>query len=189
MWLVGLYVISVLNGCTTQAHVYNRRMFLYKPQEESPAYIVRLPRNSEFKMIIRGRSDCYAFTYNDAVFYISEEDPYKSNDTLYNYLLKMQQIYQSGGEIDIPSSGFLIETGKYGNSFWKYRLIYNLEKPDPFYRAGKDCFEHLYVGYTLASESDTAELNNCISSAIPVERFVKKHKANKIIRKYHMFQN
>ena len=182
LWLICLCVITAINGCKTHTHMFDHRAFLYKPLEDSPAYIVKLPLNSDIKIIIRGRSDCYTFTYNDAIFYISEEDPYKSYDTLCNFLLKTQHFYQVGERINIPIAGVLYESGRHDNTFWKYCLIYNLEKPNHLYGVSNRGFEHLYVGSTHASERDTAVLNDCISSAIRVEKPVKKHKANKVIK-------
>lgn len=182
--LICLCVMTVLNGCETQTYIYDCKAFIYKPLKDSPAYVVKLPLNSNIKTIIRGHSDCYTFTYHDAIFYISEEYPYKSHDTLYNFLLKMQHFYQSGEKINIPSAGVLYECGRHDHSFWKYCLNYNLGNPDHLYGVSNSGFEHLYVGYTHASEKDTAVLNKCISSAIRVEKPVKKHKANRIIKHY-----
>jgi len=183
--LICLWVMTVLNGCETYSHVRGCKAFIYKPLKDSPAYVVKLPLNSNIKIIIRGHSDCNTFTtYHDAIFYISEEYPYKSHDTLYNFLLKTQHLYQSGERINIPSAGVLYECGGHDSTFWKYCLIYNLEKPDHLYGVSNSGFEHLYVGYTYASERDTAALNDCISSAIRVEKPVKKHKANRIIKHY-----
>jgi hypothetical protein len=87
-----------------------------------------------------------------------------------------------GERIDIPIEGVLYESGRYGSTFWRYYLFYNLEKPNHIYGVSNRGFEHLYVGYAQASERDTAALNDCISSAIRINKPINKHKANKIIK-------
>lgn len=175
-------VCLITASCASKIEKHFCKVFLYKPLEDSPAYMVKLPLNSTIETIISGHSDAYTFSYHDAVFYISEEYPYKSQDTLYNFLLRTQCLLQMGERIDIPIEGVLYESGRYGSTFWRYYLFYNLEKPNHIYGVSNRGFEHLYVGYAQASERDTAALNDCISSAIRINKPINKHKANKIIK-------
>ena len=182
--LIGLFVMIVFNSCETYKHISDFKAFVYKPLDVSPAYVIKLPPNSNIETIIRGHSDCYLFSYSDAVFYISEEYPYQSQpqDTLYNFLLKMQQHVQKGERITIPSAGMVYESGGTDNNFWSYRLFYDFGKPNPLYGVSNNGFEHLYVGYVHASEKDTAVLNDCISSTIQIDKSVTICRANKIIK-------
>ena len=175
-------LIAVVNSCELQKKIQICKAFIYKPLEDSPAYVVKVPSNSNIYTILRGRSDCYTFSYHDAILYISEEYPYESQDTLHNFLLKTQHLYQIGEKIVIPSAGVVYESGRFDKTFWKYCLIYNLEKSDHLYGASNRGFEHLYVGYVHASERDTAILNDYISSAIWIEKPVRKSNVNKIIK-------
>lgn len=185
LWLLLFGVIITIMGCAS--HTQSCKAFLYKPLEESPAYILKLPPNSDLRCIFKGKSDCYVFHYNDAIFYISEEGHYydttnaRGYDTLYNFLLFMQSCYYKGEKIDIPTEGKMYVSG--GDTlFWKDCLYYNLAKPDHLLGVSNFGFKNLYVGYLHAAERDTAVLNDCISSAIRIEKHVKKHKANKVIK-------
>ena len=169
-------------SCVSKTEKQFCKFFLYKPLDESPAYMVTLPFNSKIESILSAHSKCYTFFYHNAIFYISEEYPYKSQDTMYNFLLKTQHFYQLGERINTPGAGIVYESGRHDNIFWKYCLIYNLEKPNHIYGVSNSGFEHLYVGYVNASETDTAVLNDCISSVTRIEKNVKKRKTNKIIK-------
>ena len=182
---LALGVITIITGCAS--HTKSCKAFLYKPLEESPAYIVKLPPNGDLRYIFKGKTDCYVFYYYDAIFYISEEGHYydttnaRGYDTLYNFLLYMQSCYYKGEKIEIPTKGKMCVSG--GTTlFWKDCLYYNLAKPDHLHGVSNFGFENLYVGYLHASENDTSILNDCISSAIRVEKPVKKYKANKVIK-------
>lgn len=183
-WIIYLFTITILNSCKSYTYTCDCKAFLYKPLEDSPAYVIKLPPNSNIATITIGQSKCYNFSYHDAVFFISEEDPYydsRIQDTLYNFLLKMQCLYQKGEKINIPKEGLEYESG-YDGLFWKFCLIYNLGKADHLNGLSDLGVEHLYVGYLYASERDTAVLNDCISSAIRISKHINKHKANKIIK-------
>ena len=188
-WIIYLCIITILNSCKSYTHTCDCIAFLYKPLEDSPAYVVKLPPNSNIATITIGQSKCYNFSYQDAVFFISEEYPYYApqiRDTLYTFLLKTQRFYQKGEKIDIPREGLVYESG-YDGLFWKFCLIYNLEKADHLNGLSNLGVEHLYVGYLYASEKDTAVLNDCISSAFRIEKPTDKHKANKIIKCDHYY--
>lgn len=178
-------VCLTIVSCAPETEKQFCNCFLYKPLEESPAYMVTLPFNSKIEAILSAHSNCYTFSYHDAIFYISEEYPYKSQDTMYNFLLKTQRFYQFGERINMPRAGIVYESGRHDNIFWKYCLIYNLEEPNHLYGVSNSGFEHLYVGYVNASETDTAVLNECISSAIRIDRPIERHKANRIIKCDH----
>ena len=188
-WIIYLCIITILNSCKSYTRTCDCEAFLYKPLEDSPAYVIKLPPNSNIATITIGQSKCYNFSYNDAVLFISEEDPYYDSqiqDTLYNFLLKMQRLYQKGEKINILKEGLECESG-YDGLFWKFCLIYNLEKADHLNGLSNLGVEHLYVGYLYASERDTAVLNDCISSVIRINEPINKHKANKIIKCDHYY--
>ena len=185
LWLISLCVITTITGCAS--HTQSCKVFLYKPLEKSPAYMVTLPPNSNLKFIIKGESDCYVFSYENAIFYICEESPYynktnsQTHDSLYNYLLQVQRCYHNGDKIAIPKEGKIYLDGC-DRLFWKDCLIYNLVKPDHLNGICNSGFEHLYVGYLHASPNDTTILNDYISSAIRLEKPINIHKANKIVK-------
>lgn len=185
LWLILFGVIITITGCASNTQ--SCKAFLYKPLEESPTYIVKLPPNSDLRYIFKGKSDCYVFYYYDAIFYISEEYPYydttnvRVHDSLYNFLLYMQTCYYKGEKIDISTGGKMYVSG--GDTlFWKDCLYYCLAKPDHLNGVCNSGFEHLYVGYLHASENDTVILNDYLSSAIRLEKPINRHKANKIVK-------
>lgn len=190
LYILALLLMTCLCGCAVQKNETKSNAFLYRPFEYSPAYIVKLPPGCKIEYVIyQGeRTYGYAFSYHDATFYISDGNTYfdKSynvhlRDSLYNSLLEMQKIYKSGKNINIPIKGTIYLGGGAG-SFWRDCLYYNLENSNHLFGVSNIGFEHLYVVYANASERDTAVLNECISSAIRVEKPVKRHRANKIIK-------
>ena len=171
LYILALLLMTCLCGCAVQKNETKSNAFLYRPFEYSPAYIVKLPPGCKIEYVIyQGeRTYGYAFSYHDATFYISDGNTYYDKsynvhlrDSLYNSLLEML----GGG----------------AGSFWRDCLYYNLENSNHLFGVSNIGFEHLYVVYANASERDTAVLNECISSAIRVEKPVKRHRANKIIK-------
>lgn len=184
-WIIYLCIIAILNSCKSYKHTFDCEIFLYKPLEDSPAYVVKLPSNSSLRTITIGESKSYNFSYHDAIFFISDEYCYYAPqipDTSYNFLRKMQRLYQKGEKINIPREGMVYESGCDDGLFWKFCLFYNLEKANYLNGLSNIGVEHLYVGYLYAFEEDTAMLNDCISSAIRINKPINKHKANKIIK-------
>lgn len=142
---------------------------LFRATSGFPSYRIVLPYGCEFKCIETGCSNRYKFTYNNAVFYVTDEHCeyiQEANDTLYNTLIGQLELFEKGDSILWPIEGVVYREGIADNGYWKYQLIYNFSRSSP------PCwgFERLYVGYYQAHPQDTAILNQCIFSTTSVKK-------------------
>lgn len=181
--------IVFFNSCHNNRLVTDARhdSFLYKSLDNAPAYVVKLPVGCKIEGYSIGNSISYHFSYNNTIFYISDEGPLydslSSNNfvAIYNNLLKSQDSLRNRINIACSKQGALYEEG--GDSlFWKYYIIYNLERPNPALGVSNVGFEYLIVEYTHATPEDTAVFNSYIEKIIKIEMPIKKNKINKFVR-------
>lgn len=181
--------ILFLNSCHVNSLSADNRhdSFLYKPLDNAPAYMVKLPIGSKIEYYLIGNSTGYCFSYHNSYFYISNESPlYDSLSSdifiaIHNNLVEVQDSLKNGSDITCPKQGGIYVGG--GDSLlWKYYMLYDLERANPVLGVCGSGFEYLVVGYTHATPADTAVLNSYISTAIKVETSVKKNKMNRMVR-------
>lgn len=163
--------------------------FLYKPSDNSPAYLVQLPPGCILQGYIVGSSISYYFSYNNAFLYVSNESPMPGVEhipsdkfSVHHYnLIKVQDSLKKHMDISCPRQGVIFEDG--GDSlFWKYCFVYDLEKNDPTFGVANYGFQFIIVEYANATSEDTNVLNRYMNTPNIIGMTGKKTRLNKIVR-------